>query len=221
MEAKEVEKNRKSIVFISSFFVNLAKLFASNNSEYDIFLILDRRFPFDIEDDNLENFYSYIFDKKKIFEKDKEKYFDNLSLFINEFNPDIIIANNFSKLFPQSFLDFQKFRNSNINIINIHHADLRIFDEKKEMKYKGLSADIKEFLEESRIITTIHKIENKNVDEGKQLAFSHETTLKELKQKNILHKKEDIINLRIRNVVLSYHERTKVLKLLKKIIENI
>ncbi|MCA9497439.1 MAG: hypothetical protein KC589_10950, partial [Nanoarchaeota archaeon] len=141
--------------------------------------------------------------------------------FINEFNPDIIISNNFSKLFPQSFIDFQKFRNSNIKIINIHHADLRILNEKKEMIYKGLNADIKEFLDEAMIITTIHKIENEKMDEGEKIAFSHETTLKELKQKSILHKTEDIINLRIRNVVLSYHERTKVLRLLKKVIDNL
>jgi folate-dependent phosphoribosylglycinamide formyltransferase PurN len=217
MEQKE-EQKRKNIVFLSSSYVNLAKLFAMNNSDYDIFLILDRKFPFEIVD--LDNFYTFTFDNNKLFYKNKLKYFDNLALYINQFEPDIIITNNFSKLLPNSFIDFFKFT-SNIEIINIHHANLTNLDENNEKKYKGLSADIKQFLDEEKITSTIHKIEDEKMDEGKILSISHETTLKELKQKNIVHKKEDILNLRKRNLIISYHERTKVLNSLKKEIEKL
>lgn len=207
-------QERKNIVFLSSSFVNLSKLLAINNKEFDIFLVLDRKFPLEFED--LDNFYSFIFANQKLYDKDKEKYFDNLGVFIEEFKPDIIITNNFTKLLPKSFVDFMKFRNSKLEIFNLHHADIR-----HNENFKGLNADIKQFLEEEQIITTIHKIENEKMDEGKQLAHSYPTTLKELKQKNLIHKKEDILNLRLRNVILSYHERTKVLNLLKKIINQI
>ena len=216
----EQNPNRKNIVFLSSSFVNLARLFAENNSNYDVFLIFDRKIPFEFEED-LDNFYTFTFDKNKIFEKTREKYFDNLALMINDFNPEYIITSNFTKLIPKSFIDFMKFRNSNLKIINIHNADLRILDENGDMKYKGLNADIKQFLEEQQLITTIHLIENEEIDTGRQLSFSHQTTLKELKIKGFVHKKEDILNLRLRNVILSYHERTKVLNLLKKIIDEL
>lgn len=205
---------RKNILFLSSSFVNLAKLFAENNGDYDVFLILDRKFPYDYED--LDNFYTYTFDKNKIFEKSREKYFDSLAVYIQEFEPEIIVTNNFSKLLPKSFIEFVKFRNKNIKIINLHHGDLREGD-----KYKGLNAEVKQFLEEGQIVTTIHEIEDEKMDEGKHLDYSYRTDLKELKQKKLIHKKEDIINLRIKNVILSYHERTKVLSHLKKVIEEI
>ncbi len=217
---KEIkEEMRKKIVFLSSSFVNIAKLFALNHRNYDIFLILDRKFPFDIEDEELDNFYSYVFDKNKMFDKDKDAYFDNLAVFMQQFDPNVIITNNYSKLITKSFIDFMKFRNSKIKILNIHHADLRIKNEKNEMRFSSLNADMKEMIDEGMIISTIHLIENEKMDEGKQLAFSHETTLKELKQKSIMHKTEDILNYRIRNVVLSYHERTKVLRLLGKVVD--
>lgn len=210
--------SEKKIVFLSSSYVNLAKIFAMNNPECDVFLILDRKFPFEIED--LDNFYSYTFNKQKIYEKDKEKYFDNLAVMINDFEPDFIITNNFMKLLPKSFLDFIKFRNKKTKIINIHHGDLESLDINGDMKYKGMHGYIKEFLDNEEIITTIHEIENEKMDEGKRLVFSNPTTLKELKQKHLIKVKEDIINLRMKNVILSYHERTKVLKLIKKIING-
>lgn len=207
-------KERKSIVFLSSSFVNLAKMFAENSQEYDIFLINDRKVPHEFED--MDNFYAYTFDKNKIFDKNQNKYFDTLAVYIQEFEPDVIVTNNFTKLLPTSFIEFVKFRNKNIQIINLHHADLREGD-----KYKGLNADVKQFLEEGEIITTIHKIEDGKMDEGEHLDYSYHTDLKELKQKGFVHKKEDIINLRIRNVILSYHERTKVLSHLKKVIDRL
>ena len=219
-EIYEEEKTRRNIVFLSSSFVNLARLFAEANSDFDVFLIHDRKFPFEIEED-LDNFYAFTFDKNKMFEKAREKYFDNLALMVNDFNPEFIITSNFTKLIPQSFIDFMKFRNKNLKIINLHHADLKVKDETGDMRYKGLNAEIKQFLGEEQLVTTIHLIENEEVDSGKQLAYSHETTLKELKIKSFVHHKEDILNLRLRNVILSYHERTKVLKLLRKTLNEL
>lgn len=213
------QKRRKSIVFLSSSFVNLAKLFAEKNPDFDIFLILDRRFPIEFED--LDNFYTFTFNKSKMYDKFKERYFDNLGVFVNNYEPDVIITNNYTKLLPQSFIDFMKFTNPKIQILNIHHADLRILDEKNQMRFKGLSADIKQMLDEGMLISTIHKIEDKNIDNGEKLAYSYETTLKELKQKGLFQKKEDILNLRLRNVAISYHERTKVLNLLRKVIDKL
>lgn len=211
-------QERKKIVFLSSSFVSLAHLFAQNNSDCDIFLMLDRKFPVDFDED-MDNFYTYVFDKNKVFERDKEKYFDMLGVFIDEFEPDFIITNNFTKLLPQSFLDFMKFRNTKIKILNIHHGDLRIM-ENSEMKYKGLDQDVRQFLDMEEFSSTIHIIENAKMDEGEQLFQSHHTTLKELKQKGFLNKKEEIINYRLRNVVLSYHARTKVLKHLRKVLDD-
>lgn len=211
--------DRKKIVFLSSSFVNLALLFAQENKDYDVFLIIDRKFPMDFED--LDNFYSYTFDKNKIYDRNHEQYFDNLGLYVNEFEPDYIVTSNFTKLLPQSFIDFMRFTNSKIQILNIHHGDLRILDTDNKMRFAGLSSDIKQMLDEAMIITTIHLIEDIGMDTGKQLAYSYETTLKELKQKGLFNKKEDILNLRLRNVALSYHERTKVLKLLRKVLEGL
>ncbi len=208
------ESNRKSIVFLSSNLVNIAKMFAENYKNFDVFLVLDRKFPSEFED--LDNFYTYIFDKNKVFQKNKEKYFDFLGIFIEEFEADFIICNNFTKLLPKSFIDFVKFRNSHTQILNIHNGDLR-----EGKVFKGLNSEINEFLEDEEIITTIHLIEDEKMDEGKQLNWSHPTTLKELKQKGLAHKKEDIVNFRLRNVILSYHERTKVLRLLRKTLEEL
>lgn len=211
---------RKNIIFLSSSPVNIAKLFAKNKKEYDIFLILDRKFPFTIEDNNLDNFYPFIFDNNKIFNKNKEKYFDNLTLFIEEFNPDIIICSNYYKLLPKSFIEFMKFRNPKLKIINIHHADLRIKNEKGDMIYKGLQADIKEMLDEGMLISTIHTIDDEKMDEGEHIMYSYETTLKELKQKGICKKKEDIINYSIRRRIINYHEKSKILKILIKGVDS-
>lgn len=196
--------NRKKIVFVSSSFVNLAKSFAEYHFEFDVFLILDRKFPFEYED--MENFYPFTFNYQKLFDRDRNKYFDNLSVFIDEFNPDLIITNNFSKLLPKSFIDFMKFRNKNVEIINIHHGDLREGD-----KYKGLNSDMKEFLETSEILSTIHRIEDEKMDEGEVLRYTEATDFKELKHKNIISKTSEIMNYRLRNNVLTFHEKTKVL----------
>jgi folate-dependent phosphoribosylglycinamide formyltransferase PurN len=217
MNQEENTHTRKHIVFLSSSYVNLAKMFAKEYPNYDIFLIIDRKFPFEIED--LDNFYTYTFDKSKIYDIDKERYFDNLGIYINEFDPDLIITNNYTKLIPNSFLDFLKFTRPKVKVLNIHHADLRIEEEGK-MKFSGLNADIKEILDEAMIISTIHRITDQGMDTGERLAFSHETTVKELKIKSLLHKPEDMLNFRTRNIVRSYHERTKVLHLLHKVVEK-
>ena len=218
MEQGDQSKKRKHIVFLSSSYVNVAKLFAKEYPDFDVFLILDRKFPFEIED--LDNFYTYTFDKSKMYERDKERYFDNLGIYVNEFEPDLIITNNYTKLIPNSFMDFLKFTRPHVKILNIHHADLRILDENNEMKFKGLNAEIKEMLDEAMIITTIHRITDESMDTGERLAFSHETTIKELKTKSLLHKPEDMFNFRTKNIVRSYHERTKVLHLLHKVVEK-
>lgn len=219
MDIKEEQIKRKKIVFLSSSFVNLAKLFAENNTDFDVFLILDRRFPFEIQE--RDNFYVYFYDKNKIFDRNREKYFDELGVFVDDFEPEFVVCNNFKKLLPQSFIDFMEFRNKSRKLINIHHGDLRIRDEKKNMRFKGLNSDIKEFLDEAMIISTIHLIEDAGMDTGKQLEYSYETTLKELKRKGFVNKKEEILNFRIRNVILSYHERTKVLGLLRRELDKL
>lgn len=213
-------QQQKNIVFLSSSFVNLAKIFAKKNREYDVFLILDRKFPFEMGDDDIDNFYSFIFEKSKLYEKDKKKYFDNLSVFIHDFEPDLIITNNFTKLLPKEFIDFFKFRNSKMKLINIHNADLRILNE-KEKKYKGLYGDRKQFLDEEQIVSTIHHIKDEKMDEGEQIAYSKPTTLEELKLKKLVNNPNEILNLRIKNVIISYHERTKVLNLLRKVVKKL
>lgn len=219
VETRNLSVERRKIVFLSSSFVNLAKLFAASNSDFDVFLVLDRKFPFDIEDSELDNFYSFVFDKSKLFERDCNAYFDNLGVFLEEFKPDFVVCSNYTKLLSRSFVEFMKFRNSKCEILNVHHGDLRVI-ENGEMKYAGLSCDVKEFIEDGKIVSTIHKIENEGMDSGEQLAYSYETSLKELKQRGFLNKREDIVSLRVRNVVISYHERTKVLKLLRKVLDG-
>ena len=204
---------RKNIVFLSSSYVNLAHLFADKYKEYDIFLIADRKFPH--EEMEMDNYYTYSFGNEKQFEKNKVKYFDSLAVYVEQFEPDFIITNNYTKLLPKSFIEFVKFRNKKTKIINLHHADLR-----KGNEFKGLNADIKEFLKTEEITTTLHLIEDEKMDEGKILDYTYPTTLKELKTKTLIHKKEDIINLRLRNVILSYHERTKVLKHLYNVLKK-
>lgn len=208
---------RQNILFLSSSFVNLAKMFAENNPQFDVFLVLDRKFPFEIED--IDNFYTFTFDKNKVFEKDEEKYFDILGVFIDDFKPDFIILNNFNKELPKNFLDFMFFRKSDIKLLDIHHGDLRILDNKGNKIFDGFNGDIRQMLDEAMIISTLY-LTNKNQKKS-NFVYSHETTIKELKQKGLFKKKEDILNLRLRNVAISYHERTKVLKLLKKIIEGL
>lgn len=216
-----MKQESRNIVFLSSSLVNLAKIFAENHLEYDVFLVLDRRFPYDVEDEELDNFYSYVFDKRKLFEKNREQYFDSLGVYVTDLEPDIIITDNFTKLLPKSFVDFMKFRNPRTKIINIHHGDLSVMDKSGNMEFKGLNADVKQMLTEEKLVTTIHLIEDEGMDTGERLAFSHPTTLKELKARKFFHKKEDILNLRIRNVVISYHERSKVLKLLGRVVEDL
>lgn len=204
---------RKKIVFVSSSFVNLAKSFAEHYEEFDVFLVMDRKFPFDFED--MENFYSFTFNYEKLFEKDREKYFDNLSVFINEFEPDYIICNNFNKLLPKSFIDFMIFRNSKLEILNIHHGDLRDGD-----KFIGIEGFVKEFLVKEEFVSTIHLIEDEKMDSGKQLAYSEPTTFKELKNKKLISTTSEIMNFRLKNVVLTFHERTKVLRVLYEVLKE-
>jgi hypothetical protein len=198
------EKASKRIVFLTSSYVNLAKIFAINNRDYDVFLVFDRKFPQDFEDDELDNFYPFIFDNMKLFEKDEKAYFDNLALFVSEFEPDFLVCSNFRKELSGEFLEFMRFRNKNIKILDVHHGNLKITD----------NSDVRELLDELRIRSHISRYG------GEVLMDSHETKIKELKQKGLLHKAEEVLNLRLRNVVLSYHERTKVLSTLKKVINN-
>lgn len=213
------DKSRKRVVFLSSSYVNIAKFFAMKNRDYDVFLILDRKFPFELQD--LDNFYTYIFDKNKVFEKDKKRYFDNLMVFLNDYEPDIIITNNFTKLLNKDFIEFFKFTNPDTSIINIHHGDLRVKDNKSGMLYSGLNSEIRQFLDEGKLVSTLHYIKDDGMDNGDQIAYSYETTLKELKQKGFLKVKEEIINYRVKSVVISYHERTKLLSLLSKTVRNL
>jgi methionyl-tRNA formyltransferase len=142
-------------------------------------------------------------------------------MYLNEFEPDIVICNNFTKLLPQTFIDFLKFTNPKIKIINIHHADLRIKTDAGALAYQGLTGEVKEILEEQQVITTIHYIEDDRMDEGKQLHHSKPTTITEMKQKGFLHDKEEVINFRVKNVITQYHERTKVLTPLSKIVNEL
>jgi folate-dependent phosphoribosylglycinamide formyltransferase PurN len=213
-------EQKGNVVFLSSSFINLAYLFAEKNPQIDVFLILDRKLPTNREDENLENFYSFTYDKNKIFEKDKEKYFDGLSIFIQNFDPNIIISSNYSKLIPNSFIEFLKFRNNKIKLINIHHADLSI-RKNNQILYSGLKGMEKQFLLENKIVSSIHFIENEKMDEGKIIKKSHPSDLKEFKKKGFITSKEDILNYRIKNVIIAYHERNKILNMLSKIINEL
>ena len=182
---------------------------------------MDRKIPIDQEQEYLGNFYTHVFDKEKIFQKNKEKYFDLLAMYLLDFEPDLIVCSNYSKLLSQSFIDFVNFRNSQTQIINIHHGDLRIIDEHKNMKFKGLKGWVNEFNETNQFSTTIHHIENDQMDNGKQIEHSLPTYIEELQEIGLLKTKKELENLRVCNVVLHYHEQSKVLELLVKIIKNI
>lgn len=218
MTNTQEESPRKKIIFLTSSFVNIARLFAENNPDFDVFLILDRKFPFEMQE--FDNFYVFTFNKNKVFDANINKYFDMLGVFIDDFNPDFVVLNNFTKILSKSFIDFMKFRNSNLKLINIHHGDLRVIDEIGKRRFDGMSGDIKQMLDEAMIISTIFNIDNNNNFDVSNVMYTSETTLKELKQKGFVKKKEDIFNLRLRNVILSYHERTKVLRVLRKFIDE-
>lgn len=208
---------RKNIIFLSSSYVNLARLFALNNRDFDVFLILDRKLPFDYED--IENFYTFNFCNDKLYFKNEEKYFDNLGVMIDDYNPDYIVLDNFSKEVTNSFIEFMTFRNSNIRIIGIHHGDLRV-EENGKLKYKIENPEVRQFIDEELLISTIFFVEKDNYFGGDKV-YSHATTLKELKIKSFAKSKEDIFNMRLRNVILTYHERTKVLGPLNKVIKTL
>ena len=219
----EDEKKRKHIIFLSSSYVNLAKLFATINRDYDIFLILDRKFPQEIENSDLDNFYIFNFDKNKLYEKNKNSYFQTLGIFLLEYEPDIIITSNFNKILPESFIEFIKFTNNKTKIVNIQNSDLRILDENNNSRFMEMNGHIKQFIDEGMIISTIFLIENEQDNKylGKILGYSYETTFKELKKKQLIKDKIEILNLRICNSILNYHFRTKILKLLNKIIKEL
>ncbi|MCH8520226.1 MAG: hypothetical protein LAT82_05735, partial [Nanoarchaeota archaeon] len=105
--------------------------------------------------------------------------------------------------------------NSLTKIINIHHADLRIIDENSnEMKYTGLHAWKREFSDTQKFSSTIHYIENEEIDTGEQIAYSNSTTLQELQDLELISSITEIESLRVCNVILHYHEQSKVLEVL-------
>jgi len=200
---------RKKILFLSSDYVNCARFFAQIFKKGDIFLILDRKLPFEIFD--LDNFYVYNFDKGKYFDTDKTKFFDLLSVYIDEFCPDIIILDNFYKFLPDNFIEFLNFRNSNIKILTLYHSN--------DLTNLNVNSFVNDFLKQDSFLTNICSILKDN--SLQILEKSYSTTIKELKQKKILLKREDILNLKTRKIVMSYHERTKVVKLLVRICESL
>jgi hypothetical protein len=213
------EQNRKKIVFISSSYVNLAHIFALNNDEMDIFLIIDRKVPFDFDQD-CDNFYIHTFDKRKIYEKSPNSYFDTLAVYINSFEPDVVISDNFDKRFAENFVEFFNFTSPRTHLINIHHGDLRILNKEGKQIYNQENSFEKQFFNEELIVSTVHKVTKEDFF-GEILYHTKETSLKELKQKGFLKKKEEIINFRIKNVILLYHERSKLLTPLVKIVEKL
>lgn len=209
------------IVFLSSSLTNLAYETSKKFPNIEFFLILDRKIPIDTGETLLDNFDIQYFDKDKIYEKNKDQYFDALAMQLLDFEPDLIICSNYYKLLPKSFIDFVNFRNSSAQIINIHHADLRINNELNEMKYSGLQAWKKQFREEKLFLTTIHIIEDEYIDTGKQICYSEPTTLKELQNLDLVSQISEIKSLRVCNVILHYHEQSKVLNLLCETIKRI
>ena len=202
------------IVFLSSTATNMAFEVAKQFPEYEIFLILDRKIPLDIEEEMLGNFYVHYFDKDKIYEKNKDQYFDILAMQLLDFEPDLIVCSNYYKLLPQSFIEFVNFRNSLTKIINIHHGDLRIIDENNDMKYSGLHAWKRQFNDSNSFLTTIHYIENEEMDTGRQIAYSDITSFEELNELELITSLDELKSLRVCNVILHYHENAKVLELL-------
>ncbi len=191
----------KRVLFLSSSFVNLSRIFSEKNPNITTLLILDRKFPFDADD--RENLLVSTFPYEKLFDKSPKQYFDNLAVFVSSLEPDVIILNNFSKEINKEFIDFMKFRNPKIQIILIKHAD------GKE------NSEIRELLDDEELKSYVI-----DMISGKELVEIHPTTIKQLKEASLIHDKEEIISLRIKNVVLSYHERTKILKGLSNIITN-
>lgn len=212
---------KKTIVFLSSKATNLAYDVAQQCPEYEVFLIMDKKIPLDIEQENLGNFYIHFFDKEKIFFKNKEKYFDLLAMYLLDFEPDLIICSNYLKLLSQGFIDFVNFRNSQTQIVNVHHGDLRNLDDSKDMKFKGIDGWKKQFIELEEFCSTIHLIENKEMDTGKQLAYSQITTFDEVKDLELIKNIKELESFRVSNVILHYHEQSKVLEILIKEIKNL
>jgi hypothetical protein len=209
----------KRIIFLSSSLVNLAQIFAKEHPEYLVFLIHDRAFPFTY--DELENFHSFAFSKQRLYERNPQQYFDELGIYVTDFSPSLVITNNYTKLLPMSFIEFLHFRLPEVTLINIHHGDLSVTDKNGKMAFSGMYGSIRQLLDEARLVSTIHKIEDQGMDTGTHLKLSHPTTLKELKQKQFIHQREDLINLRTKNQVISFHERTKVLRPLQQVVKEI
>lgn len=202
------------IVFLSSTATNMAFEVAKQCPKYEIFLILDRKIPLDIEEEMLGNFYVQYFDKDKIYDKNKDQYFDILAMQLLDYEPDLIVCSNYYKLLPQSFIEFVNFRNSLTKIINIHHGDLRILDENNTMKYSGLHAWKRQFNDEHTFLTTIHYIESEEMDMGEHIAYSDTTTFEELHDLELISSLNELKSLRVCNVILHYHEQSKVLEVL-------
>lgn len=210
------------VVFLSSSATNIAYDFAKNSPELEVFLIVDRKIPLDVEEEMLGNFYIHYFDKDRVYEKNKDQYFDMLAMQLLDFEPDLIICSNYYKLLPQSFIEFVNFRNSLTKILNIHHADLRVINTiSSNMEYRGLQAWKKQFRNELQFLTTLHLIENEEMDTGRQLRFSEHTTFEELKELELIQSINEIESLRVCNVILHYHEQSKVLELLVKEVQKL
>lgn len=216
------EWDKPVIVFLSSSATNIAYEFARKSPELEVFLVLDRKIPLDVEEEMLGNYYVHFFDKDKIYSKNKDQYFDILAMQLLEYEPDLIICSNYYKLLPQSFIDFVNFRNSLTKIINIHHADLREVDEKtQEMLYTGLNAWKKEFKDTNSFLSTIHYIEDYKMDEGEHIAYSQPTTFEEVQEIGLIQSFEELESLRVSNVLLHYHEQSKVVEILVDVVKEI
>ena len=220
MNLKEFQK--PVIVFLSSSATNVAFEVARSCPEFEVFLILDRKIPLDVEEEMLGNFYIQYFDKDKIYDKNKAQYFDILAMQLLDYEPDLIVCSNYYKLLPQSFIEFVNFRNSLTKIVNIHHADLRIIDEQtQKMKYTGLHAWKREFRDSQEFSSTIHYIENEEMDTGEQINYSSKTTFKELQELELLTSLSELESLRVCNVIIHYHEQSKVLHIIVEEIKKI
>ncbi|MFT4244509.1 MAG: formyltransferase family protein [Candidatus Woesearchaeota archaeon] len=220
MNLKEFQK--PVIVFLSSSATNIAFEVARSCPEFEVFLILDRKIPLDVEEEMLGNFYVHYFDKDKIYDKNKTQYFDILAMQLLDYEPDLIVCSNYYKLLPQTFIEFVNFRNSLTKIVNIHHADLRIIDDQtQEMKYTGLHAWKREFKDTQEFLSTIHYVENEEMDTGEHITYSSKTTFKELEELKLLTSLDELENLRVCNVIIHYHEQSKVLHIIVEEIKKI